>query len=124
MQDLKHKILLVLIALTIIGEAATIVIWIVNPILPLGQQARLSLVVDYRIAIASDVVFVALNLVACLWVIRRDKKGPLFLIAISVTNRLISVPMFIGVGFTVFAAWTIIMSIFAYLDYRQMSKRH
>jgi len=30
MQDLKHKILLVLVALTIIGEIASIILWTTN----------------------------------------------------------------------------------------------
>jgi hypothetical protein len=122
MQDVSHKILLVLTVLTIVGEASTIFVWIFNPQLPLGP-ARSSLAVDYRIAVASDVALVALNLVALVWIFRRDKKGPLFLVTVSVVNRVVSIPIFIGLGFTVFTAWTILLVVFAYLDYRKPSKQ-
>jgi len=56
MQDLKHKILLVLTAITIIGEVGSIILWIVNPTIPLGQ-ARITLAVDYTIAVATAAVF-------------------------------------------------------------------
>jgi hypothetical protein len=34
MKDLKHNILLVLVALTIIGEVVSIILWTANPIIP------------------------------------------------------------------------------------------
>ena len=121
MQDLVHKILLALTALTIVGEVATIIIWIVNPELPLGI-ARSVLAVDYTIAVANGAVFVVLNLVALILIERRNKNGPLFLIAISILNKLVSFPIFVAGGFNVFMAWAIVLVIFAYLDYRRISK--
>ena len=121
MQGLTHKILLALTLLTIIGEAATIFIWIFDPMLPLGT-ARSSLAVDYRIAIVSDVALIALNVVALVWIYQKSKKGSLFVIAVSIGNRIFSIPIFVGIGFTVFAIWTIILVTFAYLDYRKISK--
>ena len=79
MQDLKHKILLVLIALTIIGEVASIILWTANPILPAGQEIRFTLAVNYTIAVANASVFAVLNFIALVWIIRRNKMGPLFL---------------------------------------------
>jgi hypothetical protein len=73
MQDLKHKILLVLVALTIVGEVASIILWTVNPTLPSGQEIRFSLAVNYTIAVANAAVFVVLNLVAFVWIMRRKK---------------------------------------------------
>jgi hypothetical protein len=40
MKNLKHKILLVLVALTIIGEVASIILWTANPIIPTGEDIR------------------------------------------------------------------------------------
>jgi heme/copper-type cytochrome/quinol oxidase subunit 4 len=122
MQDLKHKILLALTALTIIAEIASIILWTANPTIPLGQ-ARITLAVDYTIAVANAAVFAVLNLVAFMWIKRRNKNGPLFLITISIINRLISHPIFIGGAHLVFITWTLLLIIFAYLDYRKLSKQ-
>ena len=123
MQDLKHKILLVLTAVAIIGEVASIILWTANPILPSGQEIRFSLAVDYTIAVANAAVFAVLNLIALVWIIRKNKIGPLFLIAISIINRVISHPIFIGGAHGIFITWTAILVIFAYLDYRKLSKQ-
>ena len=122
MQDLKHKILLALTALTIIAEIASIILWTANSTIPLGQ-ARITLAVDYTIAVANAAVFAVLNLVAFMWIKRRNKNGPLFLITISIINRLISHPIFIGGAHFVFITWTLLLIIFAYLDYRKLSKQ-
>jgi hypothetical protein len=122
MQDLKHKILLVLVALTIVGEVASVVLWTVDPIIPSGQEIRFTLAVDYRIAVANAAVFAVLNLIALIWIIRRNKMGPLFLIAISIINRVISHPIFIGGAHLIFITWTVLLVIFAYLDYRKLTR--
>ena len=124
MQELKYKILLVLTALTVVGEVASIILWTVNPILPSGQEIRFSLAVNYTIAVANAAVFVVLNLVAFVWLMRRNKMGPLFLIAISIANRVISDPIFIGGAHGIFITWTAVLVIFAYFDYRKLSKQH
>lgn len=111
MQGLEHKILLFLIAITIIGEVASIIFWTVNPTIPLGQ-ARSVLAVDYKIPVASAAVFAVLNLVAFLWIKRRNTNGPLFLIAISIINRLISYTFFKGGDHILFISWTVLLIIF------------
>jgi hypothetical protein len=123
MQDLKHKILLVLTAITIIAEVFSIIFWTANPKIPIGQ-ARVTLAVDYTIAVANAAVFAVLNLVAFIWIMRRNKMGPLLLIAISIVNRVISHPIFIGGAHPVFITWTILLVVFAYLDYRKLSTQH
>jgi len=123
MQDLKQKILLVLTALTIVGEVASIILWTANPTIPSGQEIRFTLAVDYRIAVANAAVFAALNFVALVWVLRRNKKGALFLIAVSIINRVISHPIFIGGAHLIFVTWTVLLVIFAYLEYRRLSKQ-
>jgi hypothetical protein len=122
-QDLKHKILLALTALTIIGEVASIILWTVNPTIPSGQKIRFTLAVDYTIAVANAAVFAFLNIVALAWIVRRTKKGPLFLVAISIINRAISHPIFIGGVHGIFITWTAVLAIFAYLEYRKLSKQ-
>ena len=123
MQNIRHKILLALIALTIIGEVASIILWTANPIIPNGENIRYTLTVDYTIAVGNAAVFAALNLVALFWIIRRNKMGPLFLIAISIINRLISEPIFVGGIHLIFVTWTAQLVIFAYVEYRGLSNR-
>jgi len=122
MEDLTHKILVVLTALTIIGEIASIALWIVNPPLGANPNARFTLAVDYTIAVTNAALFVVLNLIALVWVIRRNKMGPIFLIAISIINRIVSHPIFIGGAHLVFISWTVLLIIFAYFDHRKLSK--
>ena len=122
MKDLQHKILLGLVAITIIAEIASIIFWIVNPTIPLGK-ARVTLAVDFRIAVANAAVFVALNLLAFVLIFRRNRKGPLFLIVISIINRAISEPLFIGGAHLLFITWTVLLVIFAILDYRKLIKQ-
>jgi hypothetical protein len=123
MQGIEHKILLVMVAISIIGEVASIIFWTVNPTIPLGQ-ARSVLAVDYRIPVASAAVFAVLNLVAFVWIKRRNTNGPLFLIAISIINRLISYAFFKGGDHILFISWTLLLIIFAYLDFRKLPKQN
>jgi hypothetical protein len=122
MQNLAHKVLLALTSITIIAEVASIVFWVVNPTIPLGQ-ARSTLAIDYTIAVASAAVFAVLNSVALLLIVRRNKIGPIFLIAISIVNRVISDFFFIGGAHLIFITWTVILVIFSILDYRKLTKQ-
>lgn len=124
MQDIKHKMLLVLTAITIIGEVASIILWIANPPLGANPNTRFTLAVDYSIAVANAAVFAILNTIALVWIFRRNKIGPLFLIAISIINRIVSHPIFIGGAHGIFITWTIVLIIFAYLDYRKLSRQN
>jgi hypothetical protein len=118
MQDLKHKILLILVAITIIGEVASIILWTTNR--PVGGEpsARFSLAVDYTIAVANAAVFAVLNIISLIWIIRRNKIGSLLLIIASILNRIISYPLFIGGVHGIFITFTSILVIFAYAEYR------
>ena len=113
MQGSTHKILLILVALTIIGEFASIILWAVNPTIPSGQKIRFTLAADYTIAIANAAVFASLNILAFIWIVRKSRKGPIFLIAISIINRAISHPIFIGGAHLIFVTWTSLIVIFA-----------
>ncbi len=120
MQNIVHRILIVLTAITIIAEVGSIILWVVNPRIPLGQ-ARVTLAVDYTIAVASAAIFAILNSIALILILRRNKIGAIFLIAISIVNRAISFFYFIGGAHLLFITWTALIVIFAYLDYRRLS---
>jgi hypothetical protein len=121
MRDLRRKILLILTAITIIGEIASIILWTTNR--PIGGEpyARFTLAVDYRIAVADAAVFAALNIVALIWIIKRNKNGALLLITNAILNRIISYPLFIGGAHGIFITFTTILVIFAYVEYRGLS---
>jgi len=121
MRDLKRKILLILTAITIIGEIASIILWITNR--PIGGEpyARFTLAVDYRRAVADAAVFAALNIVGLIWIIKRNKNGALLLITNAILNRIISYPLFIGGAHGIFITFTTILVIFAYVEYRGLS---
>ncbi len=123
MREGKHKVLLILTALTIIGELVSIILWTVNPTIPSGQSIRFTLAADYTIAVANAAVFAALNILGFFLILRRKKFGPLFLIAISIINRIVSHSIFIGGAHLFFITWTILLVVFAYLDYRNLSKQ-
>jgi hypothetical protein len=119
MLKIVHRILIVLTAITIIAEVGSIILWTVNPKIPLGQ-ARVTLAIDYTIAVASAVIFAILNSIALIWILKRNKVGPIFLITLSVINRAISHFFFIGGAHGIFITWTALLVIFAYLDYRKI----
>ena len=121
MQHLKHKLLLALLALTIIGELASIIIWTINPPLPNEPSPRFTLAADYMFAVANAAVFAALNIMAFFWITKKNKIGAPFLIAISIINRIISHPLFIGGAHAIFITWTALLVIFAYAEYRGLS---
>jgi hypothetical protein len=123
MPNLKHKILLVLIAITIIAEIVSIILWTTNRPIAGEPTARFSLAVDYTIAVADAAVFAALNTIALVLIFRGKKIGSIFLIAISIINRAISNPIFIGGVHGIFITWTVLLVVFAYLDYRRLSKQ-
>ncbi len=116
-----HKLLLILISIAIIGEIFSIIIWTVNPLIFQGMhEARFTLAVDYQIAVLNAAIMVALNLFAFFGITKRKKWGPLVLIASSIGNRLASHPIFIGGTHLIFISWTIVLVVFAYIEYNQL----
>jgi len=113
-EGVKHKILLILIAMTIIGEVLSIIIWATQP----GQRYT---VLNYELGIINAAIMIPLNLIALFGIIEGRMWGPLFLIAISIGNRLLSQPLFDGGIHMIFVTWTALLVIFAYIEYRGLS---
>jgi hypothetical protein len=120
-RELKHKILLALIAATLIGELGSIFLWVTNRPVAGEPYARFSLAVDYRIAIIDAAVFAALNLLAFIWIMRKNKSGAPFLIVLSIINRVLSSLLFIGGAHAILITWTALLVIFSYAEYRGLS---
>ena len=104
-----HKMLLLLVALTIIGEVLSIILWTAIP------ETRISLI-DLQLGIINAAVVIPLNLVAFFGIIKGKKWGSLFFIAISIGNRLWSQPLFIGGIHLIFVTWTALLVIFAFSE--------
>ena len=113
-EGIKHKILLLLVNLTVIGEVLSIILWATIP------DTRISLI-DLQLGIINAAVMIPLNLIALFGIIKGKKWGPLFLIAISIGNRLWSQPLFIGGIHLIFVTWTALLVIFAYNEYKGLS---
>lgn len=115
MTDRNYKILMILLALTIIGEIASIAIWYLQP------DMRMTLMVDYTTASVAAAVAAVLNIVALIGVRRKNKWCSLLVIAVSIPNRILGLFLFespISTG--VFAIWTALLVIFAYMNYRDI----
>jgi hypothetical protein len=120
-RELKHKILLALTASTAIGELGSIFLWVTNRPVAGEPYARFSLAVDYRLAVADAAVFAALNLLAFVWILRKNKVGAPFLIVVSIINRVLSSLLFIGGAHAILITWTALLVIFSYAEYRDLS---
>ncbi len=113
-EGVKHKILLILISMTILGEVFSIIMWNVLP------ESRIS-ILDVQFGTINAAIMIPLNLLAFYWIIKGKKWAPLYFIAISIGNRLWSQPLFDGGIHMIFVTWTTILVIFAYNEYRELS---
>ena len=110
----KHKIFLILIAMTIIGEVLSIIMWTALP------QSRIT-ILDVQLGIINAAIMIPLNLFALFWIIKGKRWAPLYFIAISIGNRLWSQPLFDGGIHMIFVTWTSLLLVFAYNEYRGLS---
>lgn len=114
-EGIKHKILLILIALTIIGEALSIILW------STGLPEFSDTILDVQLGILNAAIFIPLNIIALFGILKRKKWAPLYFIAISIVNRLFSQLLFDGGIHMIFVTWTFILVVFAYNEYRGLS---
>ena len=113
-----HLILMALVTLTIIGGLASIIIWYTQP------DMRMTLVVDYNEAIIVAAIVAVLTIIALIGIRKKMKWGPLLIIVITVSNRIIGFFHFeVAVGQIIFIGWSVILIVFAILDYMQLTKK-
>jgi len=114
----NYKILLILLALTFMGEFVSIAFWILQP------ELRMTLIVDYSLASAAAAVAALLNIIAFIGILRKSKWGCLLVITVSIPNRFVGLFFFdISAAVTtgLFAIWTSLLVIFAYINYREIT---
>jgi hypothetical protein len=121
-----HRILILFVIINIIGDFANIGIWWVNPdsagSLNMGYIGTF-LGVDSALIVGTVVLLVvALVYVAALFgLVKRLTWAPPLVIAISVANRVLAVPLYlISIAFIFWLVWTVILVVVAYLDWRKM----
>ena len=109
---------MILVTLSIIGGLASIIIWYTQP------DMRMTLVVDYNEAIIAAAVVAVLNVVALISLKMKIKWGPILVIAITIPNRILGFFHFeVSAGQVIFIAWSVILVVFALLDYKQLTKK-
>ena len=112
---IKHRILLILITLTIIGEALSILIWTFQP------ETQLISLLNYELGVISAAVMIILNGLALYWIIKGISWAPLYFIVLSIGNRIWSQTHFDGGIHMIFVTWTGLLVIFAYNEYRGLN---
>jgi hypothetical protein len=124
-----HRLLMFFVVVNIIGELGTIAFWYGSP------SSRVSLLPSILgTSIGNDSVTLAVGsaltaLVAVVYIVsllgltKRQKWGPLMVIAISIVNRALALVIYqISAAFVFWLVWTIILLGFAYLDFRQIKE--
>jgi hypothetical protein len=131
-----HRILLIFIVITIIGEVGNVIAWWAVPASQIslnggelnGVTSPASLlstsVGTQNALIIGSVLLLAVAAVYAysLWgLLKKQKQAPFIVMGVSVANRVIALFIFaISVAFAFWAVWTVILVIVAYLDWRKM----
>ena len=132
-----HTILIVFVLINIIGDIGNIIVWLAVPEMRAslvgGVMNGMELNGGYIAAVAGDeaaliagtitlAVISLLYIVALYGLLKRNKQAALGVIAISISNRALALVLFeISLAFALWAVWTVILVVVAYLDYRKLS---
>jgi hypothetical protein len=124
-----HRLLMFFVVVNIIGELGTVAFWYGSPssrvsLLPsiLGTSINnesVTLAVGSALTALVAVVYV----VALLGLSKKQKWGSLMVIAVSIVNRVLALVIYeISIAFVFWFVWTVILLVFAYLDFRQVTE--
>jgi hypothetical protein len=120
-------LLILLVVINIIGDIGNIALWNAEP------SSQESLMGGYIASLAGAenaltagtiilAVVAIIYIASLLGLFKQQKWGPLLVIAISIANRAIAVFLYLfNEFFFLWFAWTIILLIFAFLDFRKLS---
>ena len=122
-----HTILIIFVAINIIGDIGNVVFWWVNPS---SRDASLntgyiaSVVGNDNALIAGTVILLVVSAVyaaALFGLLKKMTWAPLLVIAISIANRIIALPLYyISPAFAFWAVWTAILVVLSYLDWKKL----
>jgi hypothetical protein len=124
---LIHKILMLFVAINILGDIGNVAFWWASP-----DSRAASLNTGYigvtagieNALIAGTIILLVIAvvyIVALFGLIRKMAWAPLLVIAISIANRIIALPLyFISPAFAFWAVWTSILVVLSYLDWKKL----
>ena len=122
-----HTILILFVAINIIGDIGNVVFWWTNP-----SSRDSSLNIGYIASVAGNdnaliagtlilLVVSAVYAVALFGLLKKMTWAPLLVIAISIANRVIALPLYyFSPAFAFWAVWTAILVILSYLDWKKL----
>ncbi len=122
-----HTILILFVAINIIGDIGNVVFWWANP-----SSRDASLNTGYIASVAGNdnaliagtvilLVVSAVYAVALFGLLKKMTWAPLLVIAISIANRVIALPLYyISPAFAFWAVWTAILVVLSYLDWKKL----
>ncbi len=122
-----HTILILFVAINIIGDIGNIAFWWANP-----SSRDASLNTGYIASVAGNdnaliagtvilLVVSAVYAVALFGLLKKMTWAPLLVIAISIANRIIALPLYyISPAFAFWAVWTAILVVLSYLDWKKL----
>jgi hypothetical protein len=122
-----HAILMLFVTINILGDIGNIAFWWANPD---SREASLntgyiaSVVGADNALIAGTVILLVVAIVytvALFGLMKKRVWAPLLVIAISIANRALALPLyFISPAFAFWAVWTIILVVLSYLDWKKL----
>jgi hypothetical protein len=122
-----HTVLILLVTVNIIGDIGNVAFWWANPAsrdtsLNTGYIATMAgtdnaLITGTVILLVVSVVYI----VALFGLLKKLAWAPLLVIAISIANRVLALPLyFISPAFAFWAVWTVILVVISYLDWKKI----
>jgi hypothetical protein len=120
-------LLILLVVINIIGDIGNIALWNAEPS---SQESLMggyiaSLAGAENALTAGTIILAVVSIIyiaSLLGLLKKQKWGPLLVIAISIANRAIAVFLYsFNEFFFLWFAWTIILLIVAFLDFRKLS---
>jgi hypothetical protein len=124
---LLHKLLIIFATINIIGDIGNVAFWWASP-----DSRAASLNTGYigvaagidNALIAGTIILLVVSVVyifALFGLLKKMAWAPLLVIAISIANRVIAIPLyFISPALAFWAIWTVILVVVSYLDWRKM----
>jgi hypothetical protein len=122
-----HTVLILFVAINIMGDIGNVAFWWANSS---SRDASLntgyiaSVVGNGNALIAGTIILLVVSAVyaaALFGLLKKMAWAPLLVIAISVANRAIALPLyFISPAFAFWAVWTVILVAVSYLDWKKL----
>jgi hypothetical protein len=122
-----HTVLILFVAINIIGDIGNVAFWWAN-----SSSRDASLNTGYIASVAGNgnaliagtiilLVVSAVYVAALFGLLKKMAWAPLLVIAISVANRALALPLyFISPAFAFWAVWTVILVAVSYLDWKKL----